>query len=103
MLGLCCCTGFSLVVASRGYFLGVLRRPLSAVASLVVEHGLYSTGLSSCGAWAQMPLGMWDLSFWTKDQTPVSCIDRWILNHQTTMEFPRTTGFEIKCYYLLAV
>ena len=46
MLGLCCCTGFSLVVASRGYFLGVLRRLLIAVASLVAEHGLQGTQAS---------------------------------------------------------
>ena len=40
---------------------------LIAVASLVAKRRLYSAGLSSCGVWAQMPLGMWDLSFWTKD------------------------------------
>ena len=33
-------SGFSLVAASRGYFVAV-RRLLIAVASLVAEHGLY--------------------------------------------------------------
>ena len=40
MLGLHCCTDFSLVAASRGYSLGVVSRLLIALASLVKEHGL---------------------------------------------------------------
>ena len=40
VLGLPCCWGFSLVVASRGYSLVVLCRLLMAVASLVGEHRL---------------------------------------------------------------
>ena len=35
VLGIHCCTGFSLVVASRGY---VVHGPLIAVASLVEDH-----------------------------------------------------------------
>ena len=35
MLGLCCCEGVSLVVASRGYSLGAVHRLCIAVASLV--------------------------------------------------------------------
>ena len=32
---------------------------------------------------------MWDLSFWTRDQTHIlSCIGRQILNHWTTEEVP---------------
>ena len=38
VLGLCCCTGFSLVAVSRGYSLAVVLRLLIAVASLVAEH-----------------------------------------------------------------
>jgi len=34
------CTGFSLVVANRGYFLIVVFRLLIVVASLAVEHRL---------------------------------------------------------------
>ena len=32
-----------------------------AVASLVAEHGLQARRLSSCGAWAQLLHGLWDL------------------------------------------
>ena len=46
MLGLRCCTGFSLVVANEGYSLGVVHRLLIVVASLVAEHGLESTRAS---------------------------------------------------------
>ena len=40
VLGLHCCMGFSLVAASGGFALVVVRRLLVAVASLVAEHGL---------------------------------------------------------------
>ena len=43
MLGLRCCTGFSLVVASEAYSLGEVHRLLIVVASLVAEHWLEST------------------------------------------------------------
>ena len=69
------------LVASRGYSLVRVFRPLTAVASLVAEHrlqgawasvlaarGLRSCGspalerwLSSCGAWAQLLRCMWEL------------------------------------------
>ena len=50
----------SLVVASGDYSLDVVFGLLTAMASLVAEHGLSGTqasgvsahGLSSCGAWA---------------------------------------------------
>ena len=42
-------------------------------------------GLSSCGAGAWLPQGMWVLP-WTRDQTCVSCIGRWILPHWSTRE-----------------
>ena len=44
---LCCCVGSSLVVASWGCSLVVLRGLLSAAGSLVAEHRL-----GSCGTWA---------------------------------------------------
>ena len=65
MLGLCCCVGFSLVVASRGYSPVAVRGLLITVPSLVAEHGLegvwasvfvahglmrMASGLSSCDA-----------------------------------------------------
>ena len=34
-----CCVGFSVVGESRGYFLVVVHRLLTVVASLVAEHG----------------------------------------------------------------
>ena len=51
-----------LVVASRDYSLVVIRRLLIAAASLVAEYGTVERVLSSRGAWAQVLLGMWDLS-----------------------------------------
>ena len=33
-----------------------------AVASLAMEHGLQVCGRSSCGVWAYLPLGMYNLS-----------------------------------------
>ena len=45
--------GLSLVALSRGDSLVVTCGLLIAVASLVVEHGLWSTGFNSCGARAQ--------------------------------------------------
>ena len=58
VLGLHCCADFSLAAVSRGYSLLVVRRLLTAVPSLVVEHGLYGAlasvgviaGLSSTGS-----------------------------------------------------
>ena len=40
ILGPCCCSGFSLVAASRGYSLAVGHGLLLVVASLVAERGL---------------------------------------------------------------
>ena len=39
VLGLCCCTGFSLDAASGGYSLVVVCKLLIVMASLVAEHG----------------------------------------------------------------
>ena len=50
--GLVTTCGLSLVVMSRGCSLVVVRGLLIAVVSLVVEHGLQSTGFSGCGAGA---------------------------------------------------
>ena len=40
VLGLFCCTGFSLVADSGGYYQVVMLRLLIAVAPLAVEQGL---------------------------------------------------------------
>ena len=52
VLGLLAAHEVSLVVASRGCSLAAVHRLLLAVASLVVEQGLWVHGLSSCGMWA---------------------------------------------------
>ena len=51
MLGVHCCLGFSLVVASGGYFLGAVLGLFVAGVSLVGEHGCM--GFSCCSTWAQ--------------------------------------------------
>ena len=43
VLGLGCCRGVSLVVASRGYSLAAVGGLLTAVVSLVAEHRLWGT------------------------------------------------------------
>ena len=53
VLGLHCCTDFSLVVASRGYSVTELHRLLTAEASLVFWASVVvANGLGSCGSWA---------------------------------------------------
>ena len=50
-LGPCCCSGFSLVVASRGYSLAAVGRLLIVVSSLAVEHrALEHAGFYSCSS-----------------------------------------------------
>ena len=44
--------------------------------------------LSSCGAWAKLPLGTWDLSSKIRDWTHAPCIGKQSLNHWTTREVP---------------
>lgn len=54
LLGLPCCTGFSLVAASRACSLVAVCGLPIAVASLVVEaQTLGHSGFSSCRTWAQ--------------------------------------------------
>ena len=71
VLGLCCYTGFSLVVASGGNPLVAAGGLLTAVALLVAEHrhsGFSSCGsqaleheFNSCATWAQLRCSMWGL------------------------------------------
>ena len=59
MLGLPCCTGFSLVAESMGYYPIAVLWLLIEIASLVAEHRLWGAlasvfgahGLSSCDSW----------------------------------------------------
>ena len=62
-------------------------------ASVVVMHGLSSWGsrapghrLWSCGTWVGLVVLKHVGSSWTRDQTSVPSIARWILNHRTTRE-----------------
>ena len=73
VLGLCCCQGFSPVAASSGYALVLVHRLLVAVATLLWCTGTRACGISncisqaldhrlnSCGTWAQLLCGTWDL------------------------------------------
>ena len=47
--------------------------------------------LSSYVAWSQLPHVIQDLSSLTGDQTPITCIGKWILNHWTTREAPKSS------------
>ena len=80
-----------LVMAVSGLSFGTWDLSLQRMGfSLVVAHGL-----SSCGARAQLPCGMWDLSSLTRDLTRVPCFGRWILKHWTTREVP-------SCFFVVA-
>ena len=50
--------GLSLVA---GPLFIAVHGPLTIAASLVAEHRLQTRRLSSCGSWAQLLHGMWDL------------------------------------------
>ena len=61
VLGLCfCARAFSSCGKRRPLFIAV-RGPPTIAASLVAEHKLQMRRLSSCGSWAQLLYGMWDL------------------------------------------
>ena len=45
----------------RGPLFITVCGPLTIAASLVAEHSLQTRRLSSCGSWAQLLRGMWDL------------------------------------------
>ena len=53
LLDLLCCGGFSLIVVIGAYFLAVVHGLLTAVASLVAEHGVLGhVDFSICSTWA---------------------------------------------------
>ena len=111
-LGLCCGTGASPVAAHRLLLSWHKGFSLWCRTSLVVAHRLLllwsmdsrAHGLSSCGMWASvvavqglficstrtwLTCGIWDLSSPTRDGAHIPCIERHILNHSTSREFPR--------------
>ena len=61
MLGLHFCARAFSSCGKRGPLFIAVHRPLTIVASLVVEHRLQTRRLSSCGSRASLLLGMWDL------------------------------------------
>ena len=61
LLGLCFCARAFSSCGKRGPLFIAVRGPLTIAASLVAEHRLQTRRLSSCGSWAQLLLGMWDL------------------------------------------
>lgn len=83
-LSLCCWTGPSLVVASRGYYLwcvGFSGGGISSCRAQVLERVRFR----SCGSWAHVPLGMWDLPG-PGMGAHVPCTGMRILTHRTTRE-----------------
>ena len=72
---------------SRGCSLVGVHRLLTAVASLIVEQGSRVHGLSSCGAWVQLPLVTFGISL-DQGSNHVPYIGKWLLNHRTTSEVP---------------
>ena len=76
----CCCMQAFSSYGKCSLFFIVAHRLLTAVASLVAEHGLWAHRLQSL--W---PTGLAALqhvkSTQSRDQSPVSCTGRQILNH----------------------
>ena len=75
-------------------FFGCTGSQLWHVRSSLHCMGYRAHRLSSWGVWAQLHLGMWDLSSPTRDPTLIPCIARQIFNHRITI---------IKRYVLLQV
>ena len=61
VLGLHFCARAFSSCGKRGPLFIAVRGPLTVAASLVAEHRLQTHRLSSCGSWAQLLRGMWDL------------------------------------------
>ena len=85
MLGLRCCAGFSVVAASGGYYPVVVRGLLIAVASLVAELRLWSTGsvVMAHGLSLSMACGIFP------DQGSKQCLLHWQVDsyiHSATTE-----------------
>ena len=92
VLGLYCCTSFSLIAASGDSSLVAVCGLLLAATFLVAEHRLYGAQaqqLQFPGSRAQAQqlwytglVPPWHVgSSWTGDRTHISCVGRWILCH----------------------
>ena len=82
---------FSFQLTSNGkhFFFFFFFFSFCCVGSLLWRMGTRVHRPCSCGMWAYLPHGMWDVSFLTRDQTHVPCIGRQILNHWSTREVPK--------------
>ena len=58
------------------------------------EQASHCSGFSCCGAWAQLPGGMWGLNSQTRDQTCALCLGRRTSNQCMTREVPTTHIFK---------
>ena len=105
VLGLPWFMGFSPVAASEGYPPAAAHGLLTAVASLVAEHGSRCSSFSSCILRAQQ-LRHTNLTApqhvkfsWDRDQTHVPCVGKWTPIHCPTREvqFPKIS--EQVAYY----
>ena len=61
VLGLRFCARAFSSCGKQGPLFIAVHGPLTIAASLVAEHRLQTRRLSSCGPWAQLLHGMWDL------------------------------------------
>ena len=61
VLGLHFCARAFSSCGKQGPLFIAVRGPLPVAASLVAEHRLQTRRLSSCGSWAELLRGMWDL------------------------------------------
>ena len=61
VLGLRFCARAFSSCGKQGPLFIAVRGLLTIAASLVAEHRLQTRRLSSCGSWAQLLRGMWDL------------------------------------------
>ena len=91
VLGLRFCARAFSSCGERGPLFIAVCGPLTIVASLIAEHRLLTHRLSSCGLWAQLLHGMWDLpgpglESWSRARIRVPCIGRRIPNHCATRE-----------------
>ena len=85
MLGLRFCVRAFSSCGERGPLFIAVHGPVTVAASPAAEHRLQMCRLSSCGSWAQLLRGMWDLP--RPGLEPVfPCIGRQILNHCATRE-----------------
>ena len=112
MLGLHCCMWAFSSRSELGLLFVAVCGLLTAVASLVAEHGLQVCRLQQLwlvGSRAQAQqlwrtglVAPWNVgSSWTRDRTLVPCIGRRILNNCTTREVPKVDIFLKKIFICL--